>query len=292
LFQDYPDAKSMRRSNSVFCLILLTGLISCECNDYVYRLDVTLVDNHTVEDLIPINDSLVEPVIYQQLAVDKEASPQQRKEQFIAQVLPAILITQYYMEKRLERIDGIIRKIELNEPVDLEDQSFIDSLKIRYHANDYNNLKARLKPHAASLVLAQAALESGWGQSRIAGIANNLFGITTFENDSNAIESKDGTAPVYMKRYDTIIESVEHYFLILGRHKAYKGFRKKREGEATVYQLIDQLNRYSELGEGYGRLLKRIIKANKLEQYDHYRIRETAEKNCWYYKLKNKYFSR
>jgi len=268
------------------------GLISCDCNDYTYRVDVRLIDNHTIDDIVPINDTLVEPVIYQQLAIDQEATPQQRKEQFIAQVLPAILITQYYIEKRLDRIDSIVRKIDLKIPVDIEDQIFIDSLMVSYQASDYNNLKARLKPHATSLVLAQAALESGWGHSRIAGEANNLFGITTFENDSNAIESKDGTGPVYMKRYNTIIESVEHYYLILGRHKAYKTFRKKREGEATVYQLIDQLNRYSVRGEAYGRLLKRIIRANNLEQYDRFRIKETAVENCWYSKLKYKYLSK
>lgn len=282
----------MRRASAILSLMVFAGLISCECNDYIYRMEVRLVDNHTIDDIVPINDTLVEPVIYQQLAIDQEATPQQRKDQFIAQVLPAILITQYYIEKRLERVDNIVRIIDLNEPVDPEDQVFIDSLKTGYQASDYNNLKTRLKPHATSLVLAQAALESGWGHSRIAGEANNLFGVTTFENDSNSIESKDGAGPVYMKRYNTIIESVEHYYLILGRHKAYKSFRKKREGEATVYQLIDQLNRYSELGEEYGRLLKRIIKANNLEKYDHYRIRETAVNNCWYSKLKYKYLSK
>jgi Bax protein len=57
------------------------------------------------------------------------------------------------------------------------DKLFLDSLLLRYESDSYENLLERLKPNPTSLVLAQAAIESGWGQSRFALEGNNLFGI-------------------------------------------------------------------------------------------------------------------
>ena len=35
------------------------------------------------------------------------------------------------------------------------------------------------------LIVAQAVVETGWGDSRFANEANNLFGIRTFDRDDN-----------------------------------------------------------------------------------------------------------
>lgn len=280
----------MRLTNVFLSVFAMIVLAACQCQEYVYRVDVKIVDNQTITDVVPLTDTLVEPIIYQRIVIDQQASPEERKAQFISQVLPAILITKYYLDRRVEKVENLISQLEVHDSLSQHDQAFLDSLLIRYNATDYHNLILCLKPHPASLVLAQAALESGWGKSRFVEEGNNLFGIKTFENDSNAIKARfsGNRSPIYIRRYNTLAESVEHYFLILGRHTAYKSFRKTRSDDVTVYQLIDKLNRYSELGTEYGRLLKQIIRANGLEQYDKYRIRETAVKNCWYIRLKNK----
>ena len=131
-----------------------------------------------------------------------------------------------------------------------------------------------MKPHQTSLVLAQAALESGWGSSRFAIEGNNLFGIWTTSGDPDLIKSlyKREEKSVFVKKYSTVAESIDHYFLTLGRHHAYTNFRTKRYEEADVFQLIETLGRYSEQGEEYTKLLKKIIEWNNLQDYDNYQI--------------------
>ena len=62
----------------------------------------------------------------------------------------------------------------------------------------------RLKTHPTSIVLAQAAIESGWGSSRFYKEANNVFGVWSYsENEPRikAMEDREGKS-VYVKKYD------------------------------------------------------------------------------------------
>jgi Bax protein len=75
-----------------------------------------------------------------------------------------------------------------------------------------------------------------------------------------------------VKRYNSIAESIDHYFLTLGRHNAYRKFRLKRFEQDDVYVMVKELDRYSEQGEAYTLLLKKMIDWNDLQKYDNYKI--------------------
>lgn len=60
--------------------------------------------NQTLSDIIPINDTLVAPIIYSHLLISPDSSPSERKQQFINQVLPAILIVKFRYEEQLRII--------------------------------------------------------------------------------------------------------------------------------------------------------------------------------------------
>ncbi|HKM92307.1 MAG TPA: glucosaminidase domain-containing protein [Prolixibacteraceae bacterium] len=226
------------------------------------------------EELIAITDSLVVPVLYDTLIVDRFAPTEVRKNQFINQVLPAILIVRYQTEHKSKRVEQIIQNFNNNLAVSPCEVAFIDSMMKRYNAKSYENLLVRMKPHPTSLVLAQAIVESGWGQSRFAAEGYNLFGMWGVPGDPNILKSlySRGEQQIFLKKYNSIAESIDHYFLTIGRNNAYKGFRQKRYSEPDVYELIGLLDKYSENGEEYILMLRKIIDWNNLLQYDHYQI--------------------
>ena len=178
------------------------------------------------------------------------------------------------MENKSRKVKRIIKRIELGKKLRPNEISYTDSIKKRFRVSSLENLLQGMKPHQTSLVLAQAAVESGWGSSRFAIEGNNLFGIWTTANDPNVIKSlyDREEQSIYVKKYPNIAESISHYFLTLGRHNAYKKFRAKRYEEKDVFELIEALDKYSERGDEYTSLLKKIVEWNDLQKYDSYTI--------------------
>lgn len=265
----------MRKIDFYFPIVAMFVLVISLLNSIEgpEQLEVQTIKLDSIHKIIDITDSLVVPVLYDTLMVDQFSLIPDRKEQFINQVLPAILIVRFELEKKSQKIEQIIRKIERNEPLQPEETAYADSLLNHFRAQTYNNLLERLKPHPNSLVLAQAALESGWGLSRLAIEGNNLFGVISSSTDPNSIEMlyKEGKQRFFFKRYDTILESIDHYFLTIGRHNAYKRFRQNRFRDIDVLELIKTLDKYSESDE-YIFMLKKMIEWNNLTQYDNYII--------------------
>ncbi len=237
-------------------------------------LDVQKIELTHTEQIIGITDSLVVPVLYDTLLIDHYAPIERQKELFVNQVLPAVLIVKYQLEKNIKRIENLIQTIEREEVPALPELAFADSLKELFRASSYQNLITRMKPHSNSLVLAQAVVESGWGRSRFAAEGNNLFGVWTTRDDEFSLPSL-GTRSgkqVYLKKYDTVLESVDHYFLNIGRHNAYRNFRMKRIAGGNNYELIAALSSYSEEGSEYLLMLRKIISWNNFEKFDNHII--------------------
>ena len=67
------------------------------------------------------------------------------------------------------------------------------------------------------LIVAQAVVETGWGDSRFANEANNLFGIRTFDRDDNYMLPKTLTNwPGWgVKVFASKCDSVEYYVRII-----------------------------------------------------------------------------
>ena len=81
------------------------------------------------------------------------------------------------------------------------------------------------------LILAQAVVETGWGKSRFANQANNLFGIRTFDRDDNYMLPKTLTNwPGWgVKVFASKCDSVEYYVRIINEVWAYEAFRSLRQ---------------------------------------------------------------
>jgi len=127
-----------------------------------------------------------------------------------------------------------------------------------------------------SLVLAQAAIESGWGESRFAREGNNLFGMRTYEPGTGIVPKRRPAGQTWeVAAYDTVTEGLAAYIHTLNTHDPYLGLRRTRaqmraRGETvTGIPLTSGLRRYSELGYEYVAKVRSMIRSNDLTQYDH-----------------------
>jgi Bax protein len=271
----------------LFSLVTATVLTSCTDNDYPYEVRVIKVHLDSLAQVIPVNDSLVTPVLYDTLWINNLLTITEKKQQFINQILPAILIVRFKEQLKYEKIEILLSKLKEKKSLAKKEIQFLDSMKLKYEASTYENLPERIKLHPISLVLAQAAIESGWGQSRFVNKGNNLFGIVDGNRESRLFTK--GIRKVHMKQYETIEESIENYFLTIGRSKVYSKFRIKRFEEANVYQMIDELHKYSVKGKEYSEMLKQLIVWNDLKRYDNYKIdyKYIVDKSCICYLTKS-----
>jgi Bax protein len=255
-------------------LIIIAGIIilSKEVDKTVLLIDHVTVEK--LEDIKPIKDSLVEPVLYNEVQILDNLDSDMRKDRFIDVILPTILIYRHQLSQRQERVGLLKEKARYSQEWSSEDSSFMEDHFSKYKTRNFDELIKRMNPHPISLTLAQAAIESGWGSSRFFKEGNNIFGIWSFSNSDErmiASQSREGKS-IYLKRYENLLGSVEDYHLILARGNQYQDFRDCIHRSNNVFELIWYLRIYSEKRDQYVIMLRNIITSNDLVQYDNYRL--------------------
>ena len=76
---------------------------------------------------------------------------------------------------------------------------------------------------------------------------------------------------VYLRSYNDVNQSVEHYYFFTAKLSSYEKFRKKRWERGSSASLVKLLKSYHETNE-YTTLIESIIKKNDLEKYDNVAI--------------------
>ena len=137
-------------------------------------------------------------------------------------------------------------------------QTFINS--VGQCVNYIYNTTTDVIPVNFEVLLAQAALESGWGNSRFALEGKNLFGIRTYNlTEPHMLPSnnpKKWGVRVYMHECD----SVQHYIDILNTGGAYEKYRELRDnGETDSLKYVETLGAYASDKHYFGKI-KGIIK--------------------------------
>ena len=114
-----------------------------------------------------------------------------------------------------------------------------------------------------TLIIAQAALETGWGVSRFANEGNNLFGIRTFNKDDEWLLPITWDQNKWIgwgvKVYQNKCDSVKDYVRIINEVWAYEELRKVRDNGGSVYEMADHLTLYASK-KNYTTLVKQLIK--------------------------------
>ena len=165
------------------------------------------------------------------------------------------------LEKEVEEIVETLEAITTYTRPDFErenNQTFINSTVacVEYIYNTTTDVF----PVNLELLIAQAGLESAWGNSRFALEGKNLFGIRTYDlREPHMLPSnnpKKWGVKVYMHECD----SVQHYINILNNGTKFEEYRKKRDNDVTdSLQLVNTLGAYAS-DKDYFPKVKRIIK--------------------------------
>jgi Bax protein len=239
------------------------------------RNKVTVVNKKikSPSDIEIFTNKNIKPINYTNTISLNKLQVSEKKQKFFHMILPAILISKEKLKVKRERVLSLrsTPEAELTE----DDRVFLAGLYKKYRTDDINKLINRLKTHPVSIILAQAAIESGWGESRFFKKANNIFGMWSVNKNEpriKALKSRKGKA-IYLRKYATLSDSIDDYFVLIGRG-AYKSFRKKRNITDNPLILVQYLINYCELREKYTKKLRNFIVYNKLRKFDKFQIDE------------------
>ena len=110
---------------------------------------------------------------------------------------------------------------------------------------DLNKTTPTEKQIPSELIVAQAIIETGWGTSRFANEANNLFGI------------REG-----LKEFKTKCDSVADYIRIINEVPAYAEFREMRQDGVTDALLLARTLKKWAADPNYTDLIEDVIQHN------------------------------
>ena len=200
---------------------------------------------------------------YQAEIFPKNLSIKEKKTRFYALIVPVVLNIH---KKLMQQFLRIKKKLEDG----IEDEE-IKKLKQIYHAKTNKDLLLALKPHPPSITIAQAAIESAWGSSRFFLKAKNIFGMWSFNKNEPRIpasEKRDGNKTIYLKKFNSLEDSIRAYYKMIATGRNYKEFREIRYKTDDPYKIAQKLDKYSEIGKEYPQQIINVIQYNKLQKYD------------------------
>ena len=217
---------------------------------------------------------LVKPVSLSLLPAEMKMieNTKKRKELFIQIILPLVLEENNNIRSDRKKLFKILNKS--NNTV-LEKRWLGRKFKL-YGVNnkDLSTLKIRMDEIPASMAIAQAAKETGWGTSRFALEGNALFGQWTWSGEGIKPAGAEDDSTHKVMRFKVLQASVKAYHRNLNTHSSYRNFRsvraELRDDDKKLDSLIlsEHLDKYAETGKEYVRILQQIIKQNQLTDFD------------------------
>lgn len=250
-----------------FIILGLLFLYSCNSNP----IDTISKDIISVKDIQDIDSSLVKPYDYKSVVSLKDLPIAEKKKKFVDLILPAILVVRAELKNTQNEVKSLISKDTAQ--LSKGDKKFLNGLLGKYKSDSFDELLSKLNTHPNSIVLAQSAVESGWGTSRFFLEANNVFGVWSFNKNDNRIIAKGNRngKSTYLKKYTSLSKSIQDYFLTIS-NGPYLELRNQRREINNPYILVSYLTKYSEMREEYINKLQHVIKRNDFTKYDNYQI--------------------
>lgn len=202
-----------------------------------------------------------------------------KKQTFFAYLSPVIARVNESFRTDRERLEDLAATVDRGEQLSWFERRWLRQAAERYELSleeqPLDETLATLVRRAGvvpeSIVLAQAAKESGWGTSRFAREGNNLFGQRCYGNDCGISPQGRPNARFGLAQFNSVEDSIESYVLNVNTHPSYEAFREQREAlresgdPVTGLALVDQLVNYSERRDEYVEELRALIRQNGLE---------------------------
>jgi Bax protein len=204
-----------------------------------------------------------------------------KKQTFFSYMLPKIRQANDQILANRRLLMMIRDDLATGDALDEDDIQFVSSLKARYKINQQTSLRStiddlliRVDVVPESLVLAQAANESGWGTSRFARQANNLFGVWCFSKGCGLTpKNRNEGLNHEVAKYESVQEGVIAYVHTINTNPAYIHLRdirattRSEEQHFSGHALAEGLLKYSSRGIDYVREIQQLIRVNDLQKY-------------------------
>ena len=208
---------------------------------------------------------------------DEIADVRAKKQAFFEYLMPAVKAENARITRQRAQLVSLIPAINAGS-LTVEDEQWLRQLADQYNI-DYDEtptndltvlLKRRVDTIPESLVLVQAANESGWGTSRFARQGLNFFGQWCYRKGCGLVPDdriEDGRHEV--AKFQSMNASVRSYLRNINTHPAYLELRQIREshrqqGEpVSSTDLTQGLLSYSERREAYIEELNAMIRVNR-----------------------------
>jgi len=206
----------------------------------------------------------------------------ERKKLFIQIVLPLIIEENIKIRLDRKKLFSILNKSNNS----IIEKKWLDNKFKQYGVvnRDLAALKIKMDEIPASLAIAQAAKETGWGTSRFALEGNALFGQWTWNGEGIKPTLAGNNTKHRIVKFKILQASVRAYQKNLNTHSSYREFRKARaiqrdnNGKLNSLKLVKYLDKYAETGKEYTIILKKIIEQNSLTEFDDVNILTTNSK--------------
>ena len=217
---------------------------------------------------------LVKPVSLSLLPQEMKMikNSQKRKELFIQIILPLVIKENNYIRLDRNKLFSVLNKSNNTKA----EKKWLEKKFKQYGVlnKDLSTLKIRMDEIPTSLAIAQAAKETGWGTSRFALEGNALFGQWTWSGEGIKPAGADDDSTHKVMKFKVLQASVKAYHRNLNTHSSYSNFRiaraelrdKKRVLDSMI--LSEYLDKYAETGKEYVKILQKIIRQNKLTDFD------------------------
>ena len=205
-----------------------------------------------------------------------DLDPAHRKEQFFRWLAPVVARENARVEGVRHRLLHLDDKARHGRHWREHEQAFLQELAQKYKVSadvhesgpGFRALLRRVDTVPPRLVLAQAAVESGWGTSRFARDANNYFGIWTWCHAGLVPTEREAGANHTVAAYEDAAESVRVYLFTLDAGAVYAELRRLRaEARAAgdsprAHDLAAGLRGYSERGDAYVAEIRTVLRVN------------------------------
>jgi Bax protein len=213
------------------------------------------------------------------LSAQKKLTKEQQ--QFTDSILPAIIQVNNEISKQRTGIYTIYQNYKLTNTLSPHEEKIITEYARLYRMDitddttftgftdaHFKELLKRVDIIPEKLVLAQAAIESNWGKSRFVKECNNYFGIRCYTPGCGVTATKAKNKKFWVKSYDSTIDGIRDYMLLLNSSKYYKDFRDLRivnrlnTDLPDPFYIVQGLKNYSIRREKYIDSLILIMKTN------------------------------
>ena len=263
----------MKKSFTTWLLGLGLIAYAVGCLVLVFVLSLNPLSGKIDDDILTSNTLLPDLTLINQ--------PMERVQLFIEIMKPLVEQKNELLMTTRERLLLIKQQIDQHQELGFVDSEQLNRLREDFSVSveDYPSdkqavevLLSRVDIIPPAMVIAQAAIESGWGTSLFAQEGNNLFGEWCFKKGCGIVPTRRAASATHeVRKFESIEDSINSYYRNINTNNAYRSLRDLRtklrnSKEAFTGQaLVAGLGKYCGRGDIYITEVRAMIRSAKLE---------------------------